>query len=128
MLTALTFERAFDMAKHPNSSFIAAPAPLYLDDEAARSTMFGGLAASGWHTAAITMRLQVSSGLPIAGGIVGAGGELTWPRPTRATDVLHVVSEVLQVQHSKSKSDEQRCFHVRAAHPHVAQNMNEIRL
>ena len=72
------------------------------------------------------MRLQVSSGLPIAGGIVGAGGELTWPRPTRATDVLHVVSEVLQVE--PSKSHEQRCFHVRAAHPHAAQNMNEIGL
>ena len=41
------------------------------------------------------MRLQVTSGLPIAGGIIGAGGELTWPRPTRASDVLHVVSEVM---------------------------------
>ena len=76
-----------------------------LDDAAARDTLFGGLAASGWHTAAVTMRLQVTSGLPIAGGIIGAGGELTWPRPTRATDVLHVVSEVVQIQPSKSKPD-----------------------
>jgi acyl dehydratase len=68
-------------------------------------TTAGGLAASGWHTAAVTMRLQVTSGLPIAGGIIGAGGELTWPRPTRATDVLHVVSEVVQIQPSKSKPD-----------------------
>jgi len=56
-------------------------------------------------TAAVTMRLQVTSGLPIAGGIIGAGGELSWPRPTRATDVLHVVSEVVQIQPSKSKPD-----------------------
>lgn len=62
------------------------PQPFHLDDAAARATLFGGLAASGWHTAAVTMRLQVTSGLPIAGGIIGAGGELSWPRPTRATD------------------------------------------
>jgi acyl dehydratase len=81
------------------------PQPFHLDDAAARSTLFGGLAASGWHTAAITMRLMVTSGLPIEGGIVGAGGELSWPRPTRATDVLHVVSEVVQVTPSRSKPD-----------------------
>lgn len=81
------------------------PQPFHLDDTAARATLFGGLAASGWHTAAITMRLQVTSGLPIAGGIVGAGGELSWPRPTRPTDVLHVVSEVVQIAPSKSKPD-----------------------
>jgi len=81
------------------------PQPFHLDDAAARDTLFGGLAASGWHTAAVTMRLQVTSGLPIAGGIIGAGGELSWPRPTRANDVLHVVSEVLEIQPSKSKPD-----------------------
>lgn len=84
------------------------PQPFHLDDAAARDTLFGGLAASGWHTAAITMRLQVTSGLPIAGGIIGAGGELTWPRPTRASDVLHVVSEVsevMEVTPSRSKPD-----------------------
>lgn len=81
------------------------PQPFHLDDTAAQATLFGGLAASGWHTAAITMRLQVTSGLPIAGGIIGAGGELSWPRPTRATDVLHVVSEVVQIQPSRSKPD-----------------------
>ena len=81
------------------------PQPFHLDDAAARATLFGGLAASGWHTAAVTMRLQVTSGLPIAGGIIGAGGELSWPRPTRATDVLHVVSEVVQIQPSRSKPD-----------------------
>src|ERR1700736_3328144 len=53
------------------------PQPFHLDEEAAKGTMFGGLVASGWHTAAVTMRLQVESGLPIAGGIVGIGGEMS---------------------------------------------------
>ena len=81
------------------------PQPFHLDDAAAQATLFGGLAASGWHTAAITMRLNVTGGLPIAGGIIGAGGELNWPRPTRATDVLQVVSEVQQITPSRSKPD-----------------------
>jgi acyl dehydratase len=53
------------------------PQPFYLDAEAAKSSLFAGLAASGWHTAAITMRLLVEAGLPLAGGIIGAGGELS---------------------------------------------------
>ena len=59
------------------------PQPFHLDNEAAKETLFSGLGASGWHTAAITMRLLVESGLPPGGGIVGAGGELDWPNPTR---------------------------------------------
>jgi acyl dehydratase len=62
------------------------PQPFHLDEEAARGSLFGGLAASGWHTAAITMRLLVGGGAPIAGGVIGAGGEIAWPRPTRAGD------------------------------------------
>jgi acyl dehydratase len=81
------------------------PQPFHLDDEAARDSLFGGLAASGWHTAAITMRLQVESGLPIAGGIIGASGEINWPRPTRPGDVLHVESEVLEIVPSRSRPD-----------------------
>ncbi|RZI84383.1 MAG: MaoC family dehydratase [Rubrivivax sp.] len=79
------------------------PQPFHLDDDAARETLFGGLAASGWHTAAITMRLNVEGGLPVQGGIVGAGGEISWPRPTRAGDVLQVESEVLEIKPSRSK-------------------------
>jgi len=71
------------------------PQPFHLDDEAAKATMFGGLAASGWHTAAITMRLLVSGDLRLANGILGAGGEIEWKMPTRPGDVLHVESEVL---------------------------------
>lgn len=81
------------------------PQPFHLDDAAAQDTLFGGLAASGWHTAAITMRLLVDGGAPIAGGIVGAGGEVSWPRPTRPDDILHVESEVLEVTPSRSRPD-----------------------
>ena len=101
-------EHAMDEAQITSFAAQFDPQPFHLDDAAARDTLFGGLAASGWHTAAITMRLQVTSGLPIAGGIIGAGGELTWPRPTRASDVLHVVSEVsevMEVTPSRSKPD-----------------------
>jgi acyl dehydratase len=79
------------------------PQPFHLDDDAAKGTLFAGLAASGWHTAAITMRLLVEAGLPIAGGIIGSGGEVAWPRPTRPGDILHVVSEVEEVTPSRSR-------------------------
>jgi acyl dehydratase len=81
------------------------PQPFHLDDEAAKSTIFAGLAASGWHTAAITMRLLVDGGVPVAGGIVGVGGEISWPRPTRPGDVLQVHSEVVGVAPSRSRTD-----------------------
>jgi acyl dehydratase len=81
------------------------PQPFHLDDAAAKRSLFGGLVASGWHTAAITMRLLVESGLPIAGGIVGASGEVGWPRPTRPGDVLTVVSEIVEVKPSRSRPD-----------------------
>jgi len=79
------------------------PQPFHLDDAAARQTLFAGLAASGWHTAAISMRLLVESGAPIVGGILGAGGELNWPRPTRPDDVLHVESEIVEMIPSRSR-------------------------
>ena len=81
------------------------PQPFHLDEETAKNTFFHGLAASGWHTAAITMSLLVKSGMPIAGGLIGAGGELTWPRPTRPGDTLVVESEVLAVTPSRSKPE-----------------------
>ena len=81
------------------------PQPFHLDNEAAKNTLLSGLAASGWHTAAITMRLLVESGMPLAGGIVGAGGELEWPNPTRPGDSLQVESEVLDIRPSRSRPD-----------------------
>ena len=81
------------------------PQPFHTDEEAAKSSFFHGLAASGWHTAAVTMSLLVKSGMPIAGGLIGAGGELTWPRPTRPGDTLTVESEVLAVTPSRSRPE-----------------------
>lgn len=80
------------------------PQVFHLDDAEAKKTLFGGLAASGWHTAAITMRLLVQS-FPIGSGIIGAGGEIKWPIPTRPNDTLKVVSTVLSITPSKSKPD-----------------------
>ncbi len=81
------------------------PQPFHLDESAARASLFGGLAASGWHTAALSMRLLVDGGAPIAGGVIGVSGELAWPRPTRPGDVLTVETEVLEVVPSKSRPD-----------------------
>jgi acyl dehydratase len=81
------------------------PQPFHLDDDAARATLFGGLAASGWHTAAMTMRLLVTGAPRLANGIVGAGGEIEWKTPTRPGDVLRVVSEVLELIPSRSRHD-----------------------
>ena len=83
------------------------PQPFHLDDAAATKTFFQGLAASGWHTAALTMRLLVTEGAPIAGGIIGAGmDELRWPRPVRPGDRLHLESEVMEVRPSRSRPEQ----------------------
>ncbi|HEX3414677.1 MAG TPA: MaoC family dehydratase [Stellaceae bacterium] len=80
------------------------PQPFHLDEEVARDTIFRGLAASGWHTAALTMRLLVESGINLAGGIVAAGVvESRWPLPVRPGDELRVESEVLEVRPSQSR-------------------------
>jgi len=81
------------------------PQPFHLDEAAAARTLFGGLAASGWHTAAMTMRLLVTSGLPLEGGIIGSGGELLWEKPVRPGDTLQVECEVLEIVPSRSRPD-----------------------
>jgi acyl dehydratase len=81
------------------------PQPFHLDEAQARETVFGGLCASGWHTGALTMRLLVESDLGVAGGLIGLGGEITWPKPVRPGDALHVEIEVLEVTPSRSKPD-----------------------
>ena len=79
------------------------PQPFHTDPALAQASFFQGLAASGWHTASVTMGLIVQS-LPLSCGVIGAGvEELSWPQPTRADDVLHVESEVLEIIPSKSK-------------------------
>jgi len=89
-----TFARQFD------------PQPFHLNEDAARSSLFQGLAASGWHTAAVAMRLIVLGGLPLAGGVIGLGAELDWPQPTRAGDTLHVESEIIEIRPSRSKRNQ----------------------
>ena len=89
----VTFARQFD------------PQPFHLGSQSTKDTFFGELVASGWHTAAITMRLLVESGLPISGGIIGAGAEITWPKPTRPGDTLHVESEIIDLKPSRSRPD-----------------------
>ena len=81
------------------------PQPFHLDDAAGRGTVFGGLVASGWHTAALTMRLLVQGGAPIAGGILGVGGQITWSRPLHPGDTLQVHTEVIEVVPSRSRPD-----------------------
>ena len=79
------------------------PQPFHMDESATQASVFKGLAASGWHTAAVAMRLLVTGGLPFANGIVGLGGEIAWPRPTRPGDILHVESEIVEITPSRSK-------------------------
>ena len=78
------------------------PQPFHLSDDGAAGTVFGSLAASGWHTAALTMRLLVES-VPLADGLVGIELELAWPRPTRPGMALNVASEVVDIVSSRSK-------------------------
>lgn len=89
-----TFARQFD------------PQPFHLDEEAAQTSVFRGLAASGWHTAALTMRLMTGGEFKPAGGIIGVGfDELSWQRPVRPGDELYAKSEILDVRPSKSRPD-----------------------
>lgn len=71
------------------------PQPFHLDEAAANASFFHGLAASGWHTAAIAMRLRVQT-IRVTGGMVGAGiEEIRWTKPVRPGDVLRVREEVV---------------------------------
>lgn len=79
------------------------PQPFHIDEDAAKGTFFGSLAGSGWHTAALTMRMLVDSGLKPASGLIGASGELAWPRPVRPGDTLRITVDVLEVRASQSR-------------------------
>lgn len=98
----------FEMTADKIKAFAAEfdPQPFHLDDAAAQSSVFRGLAASGWHTAAIAMRLLVTGGLPFAAGVIGLGGEIAWPTATRPGDTLRVESEILEIKPSRSKPNQ----------------------
>jgi acyl dehydratase len=79
------------------------PQPFHLDEDEARHSPFAGLAASGWHTAALSMRLCLASDFRPAGGIFGTGGELIWSKPVRPGDALRVEIEVIEMRPSRSR-------------------------
>src|SRR5262245_31850941 len=80
------------------------PQPFHMDEEAAKATFFGGLAASGWHIVCLAMR-RIAEHVPIAGGLIGGGAEVSWPQATRPDDVLHVTSRIMEVTPSRSKPE-----------------------
>lgn len=102
------------------------PQPFHTDPVTAQShALFQGLAASGWHTAAITMRMITQALAEIAGGVIGGGGDLQWPRPTRPGDTLRVECEVLEVTPSRSRP-ERGSYVVR--HRTLNQNSEEVQV
>jgi acyl dehydratase len=81
------------------------PQPFHIDETAGKSSFFSGLAASGWLTAAIVMRLRVES-IKVAGGMIGAGvEEMRWTHPVRPEDKLRTQSEVLSTRPSSSRPE-----------------------
>jgi acyl dehydratase len=82
------------------------PQAFHLEESAGQASIFRGLVASGWHTAAVTMRLLTTGGLPFATGLIGLEAEIRWPRPTRAGDTLRVESEILEILPSRSKPNQ----------------------
>src|ERR1700737_321860 len=97
----------YQMEEQRMKSFAAEfdPQPFHLDEASAQRSVFRGLAGSGWDTAAATMRLMVES-LPFGSGMVGLGGEIAWPKPTRSGDILRVESEILEIVPSRSKPNQ----------------------
>ena len=82
------------------------PQPFHTDAEAAKHSLFGGLAASGWMTASLTMRMLVESGHSPAGGFIARQIEkMEWPLPVRPGDMLSATSEVVEILPSKTKPD-----------------------
>ena len=96
------------MEEHLIKEFAAQfdPQPFHLDVSAGEASVFKGLVASGWHTAAVAMRLLATGGLPIANGLIGYGGEIAWPNPTRPGDVVQIESEIMDIRPSRSKPDQ----------------------
>jgi acyl dehydratase len=79
------------------------PQPFHMDEVAAERSVFGGLVASGWHTAALTMKLLVSGDFRPAHGFTGNSmDELCWPEPVRVGDVLRVRFEITEARPSRS--------------------------
>lgn len=106
------------------------PQPFHLDDAAAEATFFGELVASGWHTASITMRLFVDSGLRLATGVIGAGGSIAWPTAAKAGDVLHLEGRIQTITRSTSRPNRATLLvtHETLNQDHEARQRSEFRL
>jgi acyl dehydratase len=100
-----TASQAMNVAEIKSFAAQFDPQPFHLSEEAAKHSLFGGLVASGWHTAVVTMRLLVTTGPRLAGGVIGASGEVKWLAPTRPGDTLHVESEIVAVRPSRSRPE-----------------------
>ena len=112
--------REYEMKLEEIKQFAQAydPQEFHLDEDKAEDhPIFQGIAASGWHTAAVTMRLWTEC-FPIAKGLIGAESSLRWPRPTRPGDRLHVEVEIDSITPSKSRND-------RALISYVTQALNQ---
>jgi len=81
------------------------PQPFHLDEAAGAASFFKGFAASGWHTAALGMRMMVESGPKLAAGYIGAGGEIAWKKPVYAGDTLRLRGEIIELKPSRSRTD-----------------------
>jgi acyl dehydratase len=81
------------------------PQAFHLDEAAGEASFFRGLAASGWHTASLGMRLMVTSGPKLAAGYIGAGGDISWKRPVYAGDTLRLRGEFIELKASRSRPD-----------------------
>lgn len=116
LVTTLTFEdltpgRVFDLgtATVDRDEMLAFarrfdPQPFHVDEEAAKTSLFGGLAASGWFTAGLWMRLYVDELLNKATSLGSPGGEeLSWPAPVFAGDELRASLEILETRRSRSR-------------------------
>ncbi len=79
------------------------PQFFHIDEEDAKNSFFGALAASGWHTASISMRLSVQAEKKFAGGMIGASVELSWPTPTRPGHILQVYTKVIDIKPINSR-------------------------
>ena len=96
----LTSEELLDFARRFD------PQPMHVDAEFAERGPFGGLIASGWHTAALTMRLLADNYLSRVAGLASPGvDELRWPAPVRAGDQLWLRATVIEARGSQSKPD-----------------------
>ena len=81
------------------------PQYFHVDAETAKASLFGGLIASGWQTAAVSMRLLVEGPAPFAGGLVGVGAEISWMKPVRPGDSIRIEGEVTDINRSRSRPD-----------------------